>query len=128
MIDVAQDNVELDTNRARKILGWKPRHLLLETIPKMVSGLRADPFTWYRENDLELPLWLKELMPVPEEDQAKVTAEDPHALMQLAQQVRHEIAAPDHMSPSSSTPPKHEKHHDMMDMHMDPHMEGKEAE
>jgi hypothetical protein len=118
MIDVAQDNVELDITRARKILGWKPRHLLLETIPKMVSGLKADPFTWYRENELELPLWLRELMPAPEVDQSKAMMEDPHELMRLAQQVRHEIAASARMSPPSSTPPKQEKHHDMMDMHM----------
>ena len=120
MIDVAQDNMELDITRARKILGWKPRHSLIETLPKMVSGLRADPFTWYRENDLELPLWLRELMPpVPEEDKAKLTTEDSHELMRLAQEVRDEIAASARMSPPSSTPPKQEeKHHEMMDMRM----------
>jgi nucleoside-diphosphate-sugar epimerase len=119
MIDVAQHNIELDISRARKILGWKPRHSLLETLPKMVSGLRADPFTWYRENELKPPLWLRELMPVPEEDRAKMDTEDPHELMQLAQQVRHEIGAVSApMSAPSSTHPKHEKHHDMMDRHM----------
>jgi hypothetical protein len=120
MIDVAQDNMELDITRARKILGWKPRHSLIETLPKMVSGLRADPFTWYRENDLELPLWLRELMPpVPEEDKAKLTTEDSHELMRLAQEVRDEIAASARMSPPSSTPLKQEeKHHEMMDMRM----------
>jgi len=120
MIDVAQDNIELDTTRARKILGWEPRHSLLETLPKMVSGLRADPFTWYRENELRPPLWLRELMPVPEEDQAKMDTEDPQELMRLAQQARHEIgAASARISPPSSTmPQKHKKHHDMTDMHM----------
>jgi hypothetical protein len=119
MIDVAQDNVELETARARTLLDWKPRHSLRDTIPKMVSGLKADPFTWYRENELKPPLWLRELMPVPEEDQAKMDTKDPHELMQLAQQVRHEIgAASARMSPPPSTPPKHEKHHDMMDMHL----------
>jgi nucleoside-diphosphate-sugar epimerase len=118
MIDVAQDNMELDITRARKIIGWKPRHSLLETLPKMVAGLKADPFAWYRENDLELPLWLRELMPVAEKDQAKV--EDPHELIRLAQQVKHEIAAPAAMSPQSSAPHKEKKkhHHDMADMHM----------
>jgi nucleoside-diphosphate-sugar epimerase len=119
MIDVAQDNMELDITRARKILGWKPRHSLIETLPKMVSGLKADPFTWYRENDLELPLWLRELMPVPEEDKAKEIMEDAHELMRLAEQVKQEIAASAPMSPPSSTAPKQEKHHDMMDMHME---------
>jgi nucleoside-diphosphate-sugar epimerase len=64
MIDVAQDNMELDTTRARTMLGWNPQHSLLDTLPKMVSGLKADPFTWYRENELKLPLWLRKQMPV----------------------------------------------------------------
>jgi nucleoside-diphosphate-sugar epimerase len=64
MIDVAQDNMELDVTRARTMLGWKPQHSLRDTLPKMVSGLKADPFTWYHENELKLPLWLRKLMPV----------------------------------------------------------------
>ena len=64
MIDVAQDNMELDITRARTLLGWSPQHSLLDTLPKMVSGLKADPFTWYRENELKLPLWLRKQMPV----------------------------------------------------------------
>jgi nucleoside-diphosphate-sugar epimerase len=64
MIDVAQDNMELDITRARTMLGWNPQHLLLDTLPKMVSRLKADPFTWYRENELKLPLWLRKQMPV----------------------------------------------------------------
>jgi nucleoside-diphosphate-sugar epimerase len=64
MIDVAQDNMELDITRARTMLGWNPQHSLLDTLPKMVSRLKADPFTWYRENELKLPLWLRKQMPV----------------------------------------------------------------
>lgn len=64
MIDVAQDNMELDITRARTMLGWNPQHSLLDTLPKMVSKLKADPFTWYRENELKLPLWLRKQMPV----------------------------------------------------------------
>jgi hypothetical protein len=64
MIDVAQDNMELDITRARTMLGWKPQHSLRDTLPKMVSGLKAGPFTWYHENELKLPLWLRKLMPV----------------------------------------------------------------
>ena len=64
MIDVAQDILELDITRARTMLGWNPQHSLLDTLPKMVSRLKADPFTWYRENELELPLWLRKQMPV----------------------------------------------------------------
>jgi nucleoside-diphosphate-sugar epimerase len=64
MIDVAQDNMELDITRARTMLGWNPKHSLRYTLPKMVSGLKADPFTWYRENEFKLPLWLRKQMPV----------------------------------------------------------------
>ena len=65
MIDVAQDNMELDTTRARTMLGWNPQHSLLDTLPKIVSGLKADPFTWYRENELKLPLWRRKQTPIP---------------------------------------------------------------
>jgi nucleoside-diphosphate-sugar epimerase len=56
MIDAARDNIELDITRARTLLDWKPQHSLRDTLPKMVSGLKADPFAWYRENELELSL------------------------------------------------------------------------
>jgi hypothetical protein len=46
------------------MLGWKPQHSLPDTLPKMVSGLKADPFTWYHENELKLPRRLRKLMPV----------------------------------------------------------------
>jgi nucleoside-diphosphate-sugar epimerase len=64
MIDVAQENMELDITQARTMLGWKPQHSLRETLPKMVSALKADPFTWYHENELKLPRRLRKLMPV----------------------------------------------------------------
>src|SRR5215218_9995884 len=104
MIDVAQENMELDIIHARTMLGWKPQHSLRDTLPKMVSGLKADPFMWYHENELKLPLWLRELMPVaPVGSQgAREMIEEPHELMQLAEQVRREIAAP---APSPPSPP-----------------------
>jgi hypothetical protein len=117
MIDAANDNIELDITRARTLLDWKPQHSLRDTLPKMVSGLKADHFVWYRENELDLPLWLKELMPTT----SKTDKEEmkPHELMQLAEQVRKEIegtAAP--MPPSSSGSEKPKKRHldEMMDM------------
>jgi len=64
MIDVAQENMELDITQARTMLGWNPQHSLRDTLPKMVSGLKADPFTWYHENELKLPRRLRKLMPV----------------------------------------------------------------
>jgi nucleoside-diphosphate-sugar epimerase len=64
MIDLAQDNMQLDISRARTMLGWRPQHSLRDTLPKMVSELKADPFTWYHENELKLPRWLRKLMPI----------------------------------------------------------------
>jgi len=55
MIDFADDHYALDISRARKVLGWEPKHSLRETVPKMVAALKADPVSWYRENKLEPP-------------------------------------------------------------------------
>lgn len=112
MIDAARDNLELDITRANKILGWKPQHSLSDTLPRMVSGLKADPFTWYRENELELPLWLRELLPVPAAERKII---EPHELMQLALEVRREIGTAS-MPPAPPKPTVKKKHHHMMDM------------
>jgi nucleoside-diphosphate-sugar epimerase len=53
MIGHADDHYELDITRARKALGWEPRRTLRGTLAAMVSGLKADPERWYRENKLE---------------------------------------------------------------------------
>jgi nucleoside-diphosphate-sugar epimerase len=60
MIDLADDHMELDINRARTHLGWEPERSLRATLPKMVAALKADPVGWYRENKLEVPSWLEE--------------------------------------------------------------------
>ncbi|MGH9954792.1 MAG: hypothetical protein ACRD39_03930 [Nitrososphaeraceae archaeon] len=102
MIDAAGDNIELDISRARTLLGWKPQRSLRDTLPKMVSALKADPFTWYRENELKLPLWLQELLPSPAA--SKATMMEPHELIQLGEQVQREIEAstPIHNSETAS--------------------------
>ncbi|WP_373059305.1 NAD-dependent epimerase/dehydratase family protein [Zunongwangia sp. H14] len=53
MIDRTDDHYELDINRAKEILGWEPKHRLLDTLPKMVENLKKDPEKWYKENNLE---------------------------------------------------------------------------
>lgn len=53
MIDRADDHYELDISRARKLLGWEPQHNLMDTIPEMISKLKADPLAWYKTNKLE---------------------------------------------------------------------------
>lgn len=65
MIDRADDHFELDISRARKSVGWEPKRSLRESLPNIVAALKADPWTWYRENDLEMPQWLREVAPKP---------------------------------------------------------------
>ena len=94
MVDFADDNFELDITRARTILGWEPKRSLRETLPKMIPSLLADPITWYRENELQPPLWLREL--APSVDQAKEM--EPHELMRLGEEVRRAITMPGPMA------------------------------
>jgi len=103
MIDLATDNFELDITRAHKILGWKPKHSVRDTLPKMIPALQADPLAWYHENEIKPPLWLREL--TPSVDQAKEI--EPHELMRLGKEVRRAIAIPTPMP--ISKPPKHMK-------------------
>lgn len=55
MIDLADDHYEIDTRRARHLLGWEPRHSLRESLPRMIANLQADPEAWYRQNGLPIP-------------------------------------------------------------------------
>jgi nucleoside-diphosphate-sugar epimerase len=65
MIDLADDHYELDITRGRTLLGWTPKRSLRATLPTITSGLLADPWAWYRENELQMPLWLRETEPAP---------------------------------------------------------------
>lgn len=53
MIDLADDHYELDISRAKRLLGWEPKHRLAETIPRWVKELKEDPILWYDENKLK---------------------------------------------------------------------------
>lgn len=53
MVDTADDHYALDTSRASELLGWRPRHSLRETLPRMVAALKADPRGWYEANQLD---------------------------------------------------------------------------
>ena len=103
MVDLADDNIELDITRARTMLGWDPKRSLRETLPKMIPALKADPFAWYRENELKPPLWLRELAPAG--DPTKEI--EPHELMRLDEQVRRAITIPSPMAMPG--PAKHRK-------------------
>ncbi|MGH2362638.1 MAG: NAD-dependent epimerase/dehydratase family protein [bacterium] len=65
MIDVADDHYELDIARARKLLEWEPKRSLRATLPKIITKLLADPWAWYHENELPMPIWLQETEPAP---------------------------------------------------------------
>jgi len=53
MIDLANDHFEMDSSKAKKLLGWQPKHGLRETLPKMIKKLKDDPEKFYRVNKLE---------------------------------------------------------------------------
>ena len=52
MIDEASSHYIVDIDRARRLLGWEPKHSLRETLPTIVAGLKADPQKWYEDNKL----------------------------------------------------------------------------
>lgn len=60
MIDLADDHYVLDIGRARTILGWEPKRSLRDTLPRMVSALKADPRQFYQTNELAAPSWLEQ--------------------------------------------------------------------
>lgn len=61
MVALSDDHFELDISRARKLLDWRPRHTLRETLPTIIDHLRQNPAAWYRRNKLALPLWLEDM-------------------------------------------------------------------
>jgi nucleoside-diphosphate-sugar epimerase/uncharacterized membrane protein len=52
MVENSDDHYEIDISRARKLLGWQPRHSLGDTLPEMIRRLKADPTDWYQKNKL----------------------------------------------------------------------------
>ena len=40
-------------------MGWKPKRSLRDTLPRMVSALKADPLRFYKLNKLKAPSWLE---------------------------------------------------------------------
>lgn len=55
MIDLADDHYGLDISRARDLLGWSPRHRLMDTLPTIIGHLLDDPEEWYRANGTDVP-------------------------------------------------------------------------
>lgn len=55
MVDLADSHYPVDNSRARKTLGWQPRHKLSTTLPEMIRHLKEDPAAWYQINNLPIP-------------------------------------------------------------------------
>jgi nucleoside-diphosphate-sugar epimerase len=55
MIDLADDHYALDVGRARSDLGWEAKRRLIDTLPKMIQALEADPAAWHRTHKIEPP-------------------------------------------------------------------------
>ncbi len=53
IVENSDDHYELDISRARELLGWTPRHNLMDTLPEMIKRLKADPTDWYAINRLD---------------------------------------------------------------------------
>lgn len=58
MVTLADDHYALDIGRARKLLGWEPRHRIRSTLPKLIDSLRRDPPAWFKAHGLDAPDWL----------------------------------------------------------------------
>ena len=55
MVRMADDHYELDIGRARKLLGWEPRHRLKDRLAGMIEVLKEDPAAWYKANRIAPP-------------------------------------------------------------------------
>lgn len=58
MVEMADDHYALDISKARRLLGWEPRHRLRDELPAMIEALQADPAAWYKANRVTPPAWL----------------------------------------------------------------------
>lgn len=78
MIDMADDHYELDTSRARTLLGWSASHTIRDGIRTLVESLKNDPVGWYEANGITPPAWLtaaQEKRENPEEVRARAEEE-----------------------------------------------------
>ncbi len=59
MVEMADDHYELDISRARELLGWEPKHFILDVLPQTIENLKSDPLAWYQANGITPPSWLE---------------------------------------------------------------------
>lgn len=60
MVEMADDHYALDITRARRLLGWEPRHRIRTGLPALIDALKRDPLGWYRRNAITPPQSLQE--------------------------------------------------------------------
>ncbi|HEY0884477.1 MAG TPA: NAD-dependent epimerase/dehydratase family protein [Ramlibacter sp.] len=60
MIALADDHYALDIGRARRLLGWEPRHRIRDKLPELVASLQLDPEGWFKRNGIAAPGWLEQ--------------------------------------------------------------------
>lgn len=59
MVAMADDHYALDISRARALLGWEPKHRLLQVLPTLVASLKKDPQAWYARHGITAPAWVE---------------------------------------------------------------------
>lgn len=59
MVDLADDNYEFTMDRARKVLGWEPKHSLRSTLPHLVYQLKKDPIAFYKRHKIPISNYAK---------------------------------------------------------------------
>lgn len=52
MVDLADQDYRIDISKARRLLGWEPRHKLRDTLPQIAGKLLADEEEWGRRNNV----------------------------------------------------------------------------
>ena len=97
MIDRADDNYELNIDKARRTLGWEPKHSLRTTLPIMLEGLKLDPAKWYKTNKLHGPKHGDEFLGDEHKDQSPPA---PHHVSGTEEAVAEKPLAPAIPNPS----------------------------
>jgi len=55
MIRFSDANFDMDNSKAKRILNWKPRKHLRDTLPSIIKNLQLYPGTWYQINKIPTP-------------------------------------------------------------------------
>ena len=57
MAMMGNDHYALDIRRARKLLGWQPKHRLKDELPAIIEELKRAPVAWYRRHKITPAEW-----------------------------------------------------------------------